>query len=100
MKTLFNYLVRILCMMLILSATTFVSAEDHEPKKLDNPISVEYLKKNLRKSQPRLVLNSKIEKSLKKSLKTDPVVQNMYKAIQLNAEEIFGEPLLTRNVVG
>ena len=29
---------------------------------LDNPISVKYLKKNLRKAQPRLVLNQAIEK--------------------------------------
>ena len=100
MKTLLNYLVSMLCMLLILSATTFVSADEHEPKKLDNPITVQYLKKNLRKSQPRLVLNSKIEKNLKKKLKSDPVVQNMYKAVQLNAEAIFDKPLLTRNVVG
>ena len=100
MKTQFNYLFSLLCMLLTLSITPVVSADEHEPKKLDNPISVKYLKKNLRKSQPRLVLNSKIEKHLKKQLKTDPVVQNMYKAIQLNAEEIFEKPLLTRNVVG
>lgn len=98
MKTLLNYLVSMLC--LILFATTFVSADENEPKKLDNPITVQYLKKNLRKSQPRLVLNSKIEKNLKKKLKSDPVVQNMYEAVQLNAEAIFDKPLLTRNVVG
>lgn len=100
MKTQFNYLVSFLCVMLIIATTSYVSAQEKDIPMLDNPMSVEYLKKNLRKSQPRLVLNSKIEKSLKKSLKTDPVVQNMYKAIQLNADAIFSEPLLTRNVVG
>jgi hypothetical protein len=67
---------------------------------LNNPVDVQYLKKNLYKSQPRLVLNSKIEKQLKKDLKTDPVVQNMYKVIQLNASEIFDEPLLERVMAG
>jgi hypothetical protein len=75
-------------------------AQEKEIPMLDNPMSVQYLKKNLRKSQPRLVLNSTLEKQLKKDLKTDPVVQNMYKAVKLNAESVFEENLLTRNVVG
>ena len=67
---------------------------------LDNPVSVEYLKKNLRKTQPRLVFNSAIEKTLKQKLKTDPVVQNMYEAIKLNANDIFSMPLLQRHMTG
>lgn len=98
-KQVYN-LIGLMCMVMIITSTFDVSAQDKEIPMLDNPMSVDYLKKNLRKSQPRLVLNAKIEKSLKKSLKTDPVVQNMYKAIQLNAEAIFSEPLLTRNMVG
>jgi hypothetical protein len=74
-------------------------AEDDIPM-LDNPMSVQYLKKNLRKSQPRLVLNAKIERNLKKKLKSDPVVQNMYEAIKLNANEIFEKPLLERIKTG
>ncbi len=75
-------------------------AQKNEIPKLDNPITTQYLKTNLRKSQPRLVLNSKIESNLKKKLKSDPVVQNMYKAVKLNAESIYNEPLLERVVVG
>lgn len=71
-----------------------------EMPKLDNPISVDYLKKNLPKSSPRLVLNKAKEKILKQKLKTDPVVQNYYAAIKLNAEKIVKEPLLTRKVIG
>ena len=41
------------------------TGEENIPK-LNNPITEKYLKKNLRKSQPRLVLNPKIEKQLKK----------------------------------
>ncbi len=51
-----------------------------EPVKLDNPISVEYLKKNLHKQSPRIALNKKLEKNLKQKFKTDPVIQNVYKA--------------------
>ena len=65
MKTQFNYLVSFLCM-LIIASTSYVSADENDIPMLDNPMSVEYLKKNLRKSQPRLVLNSKIEKNLRK----------------------------------
>lgn len=80
---------------------TFSSrAQEKVIPKLDNPISVNYLKKNLRKSQPRLVLNSTIEKQLKAKLKSDPVVQNMYKAIQLNAENVYSKPLLKRELEG
>ena len=60
-----------------------------EPVKLDNPISVEYLKKNLNKQIPRIALNKKLEIDLKKKLKTDPVIENVYKAIKLNAEGVF-----------
>jgi hypothetical protein len=79
-------------------SSEFQGAE--EPQKLYNPISAEYLKKNLRKSQPRLVLNSDLEKQVKAKLKTDPVIQNMYKAIQANATEIQKKPLLERKLEG
>jgi hypothetical protein len=63
---------------------------------LDNPMSVQYLKKNLSKSHPRLVLNPSIERNLKKKLGTDPVVKNIYEAIRLNAGEIMNKPFLER----
>lgn len=75
-------------------------AQEQDIPMLDNPMSVEYLKKNLSKKQPRLVLTPKLEKELKTKMKTDPVLQNMYKGIQLNAETIFDEPLLERKKVG
>lgn len=92
-----NYLIILfMCVVFIVPA----KAQENEIPMLDNPMSVQYLKKNLRKSQPRLVFNATIENNLKKKMKTDPVLQNMYKAIQLNAESVFEESLLTRNVVG
>src|SRR3546814_8163939 len=67
---------------------------------LENPVTVRYLKSQLHKSQPRLVLNSSIERKLKQQLKSDPVVQNVYKAIRLNADHIQEEPLLERIMTG
>jgi len=81
---------------------TIFSQEEHAGPipKLENPMSVAYLQKKLPKTGPRLVLNIKIEKQLKTKLKTDPVVQNLYKAIKLNAEAIQKEDLLERVMVG
>jgi hypothetical protein len=102
---LFSLLYFILCSPVVSIANNSFTAPaldivKDDPVKLENPMSVQYLKKNLRKSTPRLILTPSIEKQLKKKLKTDAVVQNMYKAIQLNAEQIQQEPLLTRNVIG
>ncbi len=107
MKNQINYLLSLLCILLIVPFIAQADVNDPSSKapeeeipKLQNPMSVQYLKKNLRKSLPRLVLNSKTEKILKKKLKSDPVVQNMYKAIQLNASQIQTKPLLERIIIG
>jgi hypothetical protein len=68
--------------------------------KLDNPVTVQYLKANLRKSSPRLVLTPSIEANLKSKIKTDPVVKNYYEALKLNSYQILTKPILTRVVVG
>jgi hypothetical protein len=96
MKTKMNLLLCLLSVVFMFP----VFAQEHEPQKLQNPVTVEYLKKNLRKSQPRLVLNSDLEKLVNSKLKTDPVIQNMYKAIQANAAVIQGKPLLERKLEG
>jgi hypothetical protein len=62
---------------------------------LDNPITVSYLKKNLQKSQPRLVLNSAIEKDLRKKLKSDPLIQSIYNSIKFNAALVLEKDLIT-----
>lgn len=73
---------------------------DPDPVKLENPISVKYIKSNLRKSSPRLVLTPALEKKLKAKLKSDPVVKNYYAAMKLNADQIRKEPLLKRELTG
>jgi len=68
--------------------------------KLDNPVTVQYLKTKLRKSTPRLILTPAIEANLKSKIKTDPVVKTYYEAMKLNAGQIVTKPLLTRKLEG
>jgi hypothetical protein len=73
---------------------------DQDIVKLENPISVQYIKSHLKKSAPRLILTPGIEKKLQKKIKTDPVVKNYYEAIRLNAGNIFKQPFLERKLEG
>jgi len=61
MKTKLNLLITLYCLVILLPAF----AQQHEPQKLQNLVTVDYLKKNLLKSQPRLVLNADLEKLVK-----------------------------------
>jgi len=72
----------------------------NEVKKLQNPLTPEYIRTKLRKSTPRIILNPVVERNLKTRLKTDPVVKNYYTAMKISAEDIMGSPILTRNVIG
>lgn len=69
-------------------------------QKLDNPITVDYLKKNLSKKSPKLILTPKKEKLIRKKLKSDPYVQAYYQNLQNDAEEIMEKPLLKRELEG
>ena len=66
--------------------------------KLQNPITVSFLKKSLQKQSPRLVLNAEIEKNLRSKLKSDPLVQNIYKTIKYNAGEVLKKDLITLDI--
>ncbi len=99
MKSAILFLVGMCCALLQVMAVD----PDHpkpDPPKLKNPISVKYIKSNLRKTSPRLILTPAIEKRLKAKMKSDPVVKNYYAAMKLNAARILKEPLLTREMVG
>lgn len=80
--------------------TLAISSSPADTVKLQNPISVRYLKTNLRKSSPRLVLTPAIEKKLKMKIKSDAVVRNYYEALKINAQQIQQTPLLTRQMEG
>ena len=71
-----------------------LGAQSHEGAipTLENPMSVAYLKANLEKKSPRLVLNRDIEKDLKKKLK-DAEEDNAKKAEQLSSKSEIIEAL-------
>lgn len=85
---------------ILLSAFIVSSFGQEEKPGLENPMSVDYLKKNVRKDHPRLVYTKKSIKQVRKKLDSDPVVKNMYAAIKLNADEIYDQALLERNMKG
>ncbi len=96
-----NIIVSCLLISTIFGKSVFAQTPDDytsQSYQLDNPMSVRYLKKKLRKSQPRLVLNPSIEKNLKRKLKTDPLIQNMYWAIKYNAETVLEGDLITLDI--
>ncbi|MFT7589375.1 MAG: hypothetical protein ACI959_001593 [Limisphaerales bacterium] len=85
--------------LLNLSIPALINAQKKgiSPQKLNNSITAEYLLMNLTKQSPRLVLNKKLEQNLKKKLKSDPIIQNVYQAIKLNAEHVFDESIINLN---
>ena len=89
---------------LLIGAATGYSDNDSDQgegvKKLENPVTVQYIKSRLSKTTPRLVLTPAIEKNLKAAIKTNPVVKNYYHAMKLSTSDILQKPVLTRNVVG
>ncbi|GAA5221933.1 heparinase II/III domain-containing protein [Membranihabitans marinus] len=83
--------------MLTASNSEFVSSDSLI---LENPMSPEYLKKNLRKDGPKLFFTPEIEEDLKAKIKSDPIVKNVYEAIKLNAASVVKKPLLKREKIG
>jgi hypothetical protein len=70
--------------------------KDPDMPKLQNPFSASYIRENLSKSKPRMIFNGPILNGLKKKIKTDPVIANLYAAIRINAFAILEKPLIKR----
>lgn len=87
-----------ICLKLVFISFLLLAPLLTSAQKLENPISIEYIKNNIRKESPRLVLNEKIEKNLKNKLNSDPVIQNVYKAIKLEAERVFDKPIINLDI--
>lgn len=91
----------LLLALFFIAATTLQGYSIQQEKyELENPVTVAYLKKHLKKQSPRLVLNSGIDRNLKKKLKTDPVVQAFFQVLKADAEVIMELPLLERVMRG
>lgn len=68
--------------------------------KLDNPVNVRYLERNLSKTTPRIILTPETEDELRNKVTNDPLVRNYYEAMKLNAEQILEQPVLERIQTG
>ncbi|OEK07971.1 hypothetical protein A8C32_16040 [Flavivirga aquatica] len=90
---------KLLLIITIFLSICFTKAQN-DISPLKNPITTEYLQKNIKKSLPRLVYTKKIVKKVKSKLKKDPVLQNLYTAIKLNANNIYTQPTLKREIIG
>ena len=75
-------------------------AQHAQIPKLENPVSVEYLKANLSKKSPKLILTPAIEKEIKLKLKSDILVQNYYSYLKKQADSILEKPLLKHELEG
>lgn len=92
---------QVICFLIVFIQLFFnnqVFGQKQELIPLDNPVTMEFLKKNLRKGSPRLVLNHETEKVLKGKLNSDPVIQNIYQAIKINAQEILDKPIINLDI--
>jgi len=89
-----------LSLLFLIPAFSNIKAIDNEPPELDNPITADYIRKNLSKNHPRLILTPEIEKDLKKKLKSDPLVLAYYQYLQNEATKTLEEPLLKRELTG
>lgn len=90
----------VLSFLMLLSFNISFSQVEADIYPLHNPINTVYLQKNLRKSLPRLVYTKEIVTNIKTKLKTDLVLKNLYKAIQLNAAEIYKKPPVSFKIKG
>lgn len=74
----------------------FAQGKGKEIPKLQNPFSVSFIQENLAESKPRMIYNEQIIEDLRGKIKTDPVVRNLYEAIQIDAYEIIDMPVIER----
>jgi len=96
MKTLTIVFFNLFCLALFFPAM----AQHAQIPKLENPVTVEYLKTNLSKKTPKLILTPAIENEIKLKLKSDILVQNYYSYLKKQADSILEKPLLKHELEG
>jgi hypothetical protein len=100
MRTYNSFFLILISLTLLYCNGEVVEKNKESVAEISNPFTSEYLTKNLRKESPRLVLNAEIDKILRNKLTSDPVVQNIYQTIKLNADQVLQKPFLERIKIG
>lgn len=80
--------------------TVVVSYSPDQGGEVVDIIDACFILRNISADKPRMILNKQKEDLLREKMQTDAVVQNLYKAIRLNANSIMQEPLLERDQIG
>ncbi len=76
--------------------SVYAQVKEKEIPKLQNPFSTSFVRENLSKTKPRMIYNEQIVDQLKGKIKTDPAIENLYKAIRIKAFEILDLPVIER----
>jgi hypothetical protein len=99
MKVKLDFRLWILVAVLFITVFAFSgTSQEHVNYKLHNPITVQYLRNNMVKQSPRLILNRETERNLRLKLKNDSLIRNIYDAIKLNANMVLEKDLITVDV--
>jgi len=88
----YNFLI-CLCLIYAISTNNTALAQDEYIPKLNNPITVNYLEKNLRKSSPKLILTPVLERKLKSKLKNNEGLKRYFQYLKIESEAIMEKPL-------
>lgn len=76
------------------------SRKSPDNRDFTNPISIAWLKKNLRKETPRLVLTPELEEQVREKLESDPLTGECYRLLKYHADEILRQESLSYNLTG
>lgn len=74
------------------------SSDDGDTYRLANPVMVQYLSRNLKKSQPRLVVDEENLRNLRNKIKTDQLIRNIYEVIKHHAALVLESDLITLDI--
>jgi len=91
---------RHVALLLVLALSLPGIAQEKAAYRLENPVTIAWMKAHLSKQSPKLILTPEIEKQLKIKLKSDPLLQNFHRYLQKEAAEIVTKPLLKRELEG
>jgi hypothetical protein len=74
--------------------------QEKKKYKLENPVTVAWLKTHLKQNSPKLILTPEIEKNLLSKLETDQYLKNYYAYLLNEADGILKKPLLKHELEG
>jgi len=86
-----------LCLTMLVNA----KAQEHQPTfSVENPVTTEWLQKNLKQKHPRLFLDKTTEKRLRQAIQNDEAAKYTYQNILQNADAALDLPVLERQKEG